>query len=92
MGAVYPISLRRYTTRSGKDRQREKIARKNQLAARIENYLNSKVEENAKEIQIFDYWRIAADLDIPLSDVEELCFCINGGHNGCTIRNPNVNS
>jgi hypothetical protein len=62
--------------------------RKRALAGRIENYINSKMEEGDDYIREFDYWVIAEDLGVQKQEVHDLLYPMDAGSNGITIYNP----
>jgi hypothetical protein len=73
--ATYPFKIGRFFS----------TPRQNQLAQRIEEYLNSKVSEDEAETQTYFYSEIADDLGADENEVRDILYAVDHGSNGITI-------
>lgn len=81
---VFPIRVPRKSYKGSKDFLRCKRAEYNQCAARIERYLNDRIEAGPSPVQVYIYGFIAPDLELTTERVREVLSGV-GGHNGLTV-------
>ena len=82
---THPIRVPRSTysgTDASKLRKRQTF---NELAARLEQYINAAFEERGEESYIFTYAAIASELGLTTKQVREVLIAIDGGYNGLSV-------
>ena len=79
---TYPLSVPQKMYRGANPRQIAKAARFNELAARLESYINAQAAESGQAVQLFIYAAIASALNIDTAVVREVLYPVDGGHNG----------
>jgi hypothetical protein len=82
---VFPIHVPRSPYRGSKQSLRQKAADYNRDAARLEKYLNDKIQADPSPIQQYIYGFIAPDVGLTLERVREILFGVDCGHNGLTV-------
>lgn len=82
----YPIHVQRDHYRGRDPRRRERQRRHNEVAQICERYLNEKIATSPANVQTYLYYQVARDLRLPLEEVREVLFSVDGGHNGLTVR------
>lgn len=81
----YPIHVSRVAYRGNDPRKRAQNSRRNAIANQLEQHINALLREQVQPIANYMYHQIASDTGVPLDTVRELCFSIDGGHNGFTV-------
>jgi hypothetical protein len=86
MVATYPVRVPRKDYRGSDAKRRRKIAADNQLAERLESYVNEQVAKAEGEYFEILYADAARDLNESLDDVTDILMGVDGGHNGLTVQ------
>jgi hypothetical protein len=81
---TYPIHVRGASYRGADPRKREKAASQNRIASELEAHINALLKAQTRPIQQYLYHEIADATGHSIQKVRELCFSIDGGHNGFT--------
>jgi hypothetical protein len=82
----YPVRVPSDYYRGRNEKRRRKADRYNDIAERIENYLNLKIrEEQDQEAQSYFYSEIALELGFTVDEVCNVLFSIDCGSNGLTV-------
>lgn len=81
---THPIHIRRDFYRGSNARRRERALAYNRAATELEAYINQLLKTQLRPIQQYTYSEIAAATGYDLETVRELCYGIDGGHNGFT--------
>ncbi len=81
----YPVRVPRKDYRGSKANIRLKVAERNRLAQRLEEHVNARIAESDEEVQIYLYYEIARDLNLPIDTVRKILFAVDGGDNGFTV-------
>jgi hypothetical protein len=87
MGALmvtYPVSVRRNSYRGGDRKKQMRAATENELAARIEKYVNDLLFAQEQPIAAYLFHDIASATGIDYDIVRRLGYSIDGGSNGFT--------
>ena len=88
---TYPISVRRKYYQGSSAKKQFEAQEHNRIAAVLEEHINKRMMENqATEFFTYTYGRIAADLGLDLELVRNILFSVDYGHNGLTIRKPQL--
>lgn len=82
---IFPIQVPRQRYRGTKPSLRQKAAEYNRDAARLEKYLNDRIEADPAPIQQYIYGFIAPDVGMSLDRVRDILFGVDCGHNGLTV-------
>ena len=85
---TYPIQVKRSTYRGADPRKRQKAAEQNRIATKLETHINALLKSQTAPIQVYFYHQIAAETGFSENTVRELCFSIDGGHNGFKAIKP----
>lgn len=81
---THPIHVKRSNYRGADPKKRQKAADQNRIAAELESYINGLLRNQTAPIQVYLYYQIATATGYAESVVRDLCFVIDGGHNGFT--------
>jgi hypothetical protein len=81
----YPIRVPRDGYRGSQPRRKAKQREANQIAEKLEKYLNDKIAADPSDRQTYIYGFIAGDLGLPTEVVRDILFGVDGGHNGLTV-------
>ncbi|WP_227104534.1 hypothetical protein [Chromobacterium rhizoryzae] len=87
---THPIHVKRSNYRGADPKKRQKAAEQNRIAAELESYINELLRNQSEPIQVYLYYQIAAKTGYPEATVRDLCFVIDGGHNGFTAIKPGL--
>lgn len=87
---THPIHVTRSTYRGADPKKRQKAAEQNRIAAELESHINERLLNQTEPIQIYLYYQIAVATGYPEATVRNLCFGIDGGHNGFTAIKPGL--
>lgn len=85
---THPIRVPRKSYRGSKRAIAQKVAARNQLAQRLEEYLNARIAKQTEPYQAYFYYEIAWALNLRVEDVREILFGIDAGHGGFTVYMP----
>ncbi|MHB1188241.1 hypothetical protein [Thiobacillus sp.] len=88
--ATYPIQVKRFAYRGSDPRKRQKADEQNRIATKLETYINALVKSQTAPIQMYFYHQIATETGFSENTVRELCFSIDGGHNGFKAIKPSL--
>jgi hypothetical protein len=81
---THPIRVARLSYRGTIARKRENAADQNRIAAALETYINARLKSQTRAVQSYLYHEIAEATGHALETIRDLCFSIDGGHNGFT--------
>lgn len=87
---AYPIHVKRSNYRGADQKKRSKAAEQNRIAAELENYINDLLQRQEDPIHSYLYHQISAATGYSEQTVRDLCFVIDGGHNGFTAIKPGL--
>lgn len=82
---VYPIHVQRRSYKGAKEAIRRKTMEYNCLVARVEEYLNKRIEASEEEVQVIEYYEIAQEMGLSTDTVCKILFPVDGGDNGITV-------
>ncbi|MTK64799.1 MAG: hypothetical protein F8N15_09845 [Methanobacterium sp.] len=87
---THPIYVKRISYRGTNARKRSKVAEQNRIAAALEAHINKLLLEQTAPICSYLYHDIASATGYSVEQVRDLCFSIDGGHNGFTAIKPGL--
>lgn len=87
---TYPIHVTRSNYRGADPKKRQKAAEQNRISDKLEEHINGCIQAQLAPIQIYLYYRIAAETGYSEKIVRDLCFGIDGGGNGFTAIKPGL--
>jgi hypothetical protein len=87
---THPIHVKRSSYRGTDPKKRQKAAEQNRIAAELESHINALLRNQTDPIQVYLYYEIAAATGHSEDTVRDLCFAIDGGHNGFTAIKPGL--
>jgi hypothetical protein len=81
---THPIRVAYDSYRGNQERRRIKCDRHNALALKLEQHINDLLLNQQEAISQYLYHDIARVFSVPVDTVRNICFVIDGGHNGFT--------
>jgi hypothetical protein len=81
---TFPVHVKGSNYRGADAKKKQKAAEENHIAFEIEKHLNEKLRSQTAPIQVYSYYAIASATGYSEEKVRDLCFKIDGGHNGLT--------
>lgn len=81
---TYPIHVARDGYRGADPKKRAKAQLKNQLASKLEAYINDRLQHQSEPIRMYTYHEIASETGIDFEIVKSLGHSIDGGSGGFT--------
>lgn len=81
---TYPIYVSRDRYRGRDTRKQARAAETNRMAMQLEQHINALLLAQERPVQQYSYHEISEETGVPLDVVRDLCFAIDGGHNGFT--------
>ncbi len=86
----HPIHVKRDSYKGNVAKRTAKANLANRTAAVLEKYINEKIAAQTEPIAQYMYSQISHATGVPVEVVRELCFVIDGGHNGFTVVKPGM--
>lgn len=87
---TYPIRISGDPYRGTDPRRKQKTQALNRLAADLESKINEMIANQTAPIRTYLYHQIARETGFDYETVRDLCFSIDGGHNGFRVCKPGL--
>ena len=82
---TYPVYVPRKSYKGSDAKKRQAVATQNELASRLERYINAQEASQAEPHQVLSYGSIAMETGIAFDLVRDILFSVDCGSGGITM-------